>query len=195
MKEPTTEFRAFDVTIDDVSIRLRTAEGLFSPRKPDLGTLAMISAVTLTPADRLLDLGCGYGLVGIWAAKMIGPERVTMLDVDPIAVAAARQNASANDVPDLQVIQSDGFENLTETGYTKILSNPPYHADFSVPRRFILKGFNRLEVGGEMWFVTKREKWYRNKLKSVFGGSRVFRIDGYCVFQARKLSERYASRR
>ena len=67
-----------------------------------------------------------------------------------------------------------------------ILSNPPYHTDFSVAKRFIEDGFKRLKVGGKMLMVTKRLDWYRNKLTSVFGGAMVYQEDGYFVFISEK---------
>lgn len=155
----------------------------------------MLSAVELRADDCLLDLGCGYGLVGIYAAKTIGQDRVTMVDVDPLAVQVASLNAARNGVPEIATSVSDGFRDLDQTGFTKILSNPPYHTDFSVAKHFILKGFNRLSIGGELWFVTRREKWYREKLRSVFGGVQVQKIDAYTVLRAQKRSDSYARRR
>lgn len=181
--------------INGTSLTLETRPQLFSPRRPDAGTLAMLSCVELKPGDRLLDLGCGYGLVGIYAATILGAENVCMIDVDPVAVEMARKNTDANDVAGVTCSVSDGFLDFDETGFTKILSNPPYHTDFSVAKHFILKGFNRLQIGGEMWFVTKRENWYRNKLKSVFGGTQLHRVDGYCVFRSEKRSETYSRRK
>ena len=155
----------------------------------------MLSAIEFQAEDRILDLGCGYGLVGILAAHFARPENVFLTDVDPIAVKVAQKNAAAHGLPGVTVQQSDGFKNFTEAGLTKILSNPPYHSDFAVAKRFILKGFNRLKVGGHMYFVTKRENWYRKSLSSAFGGCHVQSVDGYFVFTAEKRSESYAKRR
>ncbi|MDC9823753.1 methyltransferase [Devosia sp. ZB163] len=181
-----------DVTIGAVALRLQTEPGLFSPQRPDAGTLAMLSRITFDPHDKVLDLGCGYGLVGILAAHHASPAQVIMLDNDPRAVAVARRNAEANGVPAVTVALSDGFRDTRETGFTKIISNPPYHVDFSVPRHFIEKGFNRLVLGGTMWMVTKRRDWYRNKLGAIFGGCRVHEIDGYYVFEATRRRSTYA---
>jgi 16S rRNA (guanine1207-N2)-methyltransferase len=181
-----------DVTIGAVSLKLQTEPGLFSPQRADAGTLAMLELITFEPQDKVLDLGCGYGLVGILAAHHVAPSRVVMIDSDPRAVAVARRNADANGVPDVTVGLSDGFSGMLETGFTKIISNPPYHVDFRVPKHFIEKGFNRLELGGTMWLVTKRRDWYRNKLGAIFGGCRVHEIDGYFVFEATKRRSTYA---
>lgn len=184
-----------ETVIRDIPLKFNTAESLFSPRKPDAGTLAMLSAVEFRADDRVLDLGCGYGLVGIFAAKFADPENVFLTDVDPVAVTQARLNAKLNNVDKVTVQQSDGFRDFQETEFSKILSNPPYHSDFSVAKHFIMKGFNRLKVGGLMYFVTKREPWYRKSLASVFGGCRVQDIDDYFVFTAEKRSDTYAKRR
>lgn len=150
-------------TIDGVDLRFETAPGLFSPDGVDAGTLAMLSCVTFSPADKVLDLGCGYGVVGVVAALTADPRNVWLTDIDPAAVAVAARNLKTNDVAGATAVVSDGFAALTETGFTKILSNPPYHVDFSVPKTFIEKGFNRLAIGGSLFMVTKRDAWYRNK--------------------------------
>jgi 16S rRNA (guanine1207-N2)-methyltransferase len=183
----------FDVTIGAVALRLETEPRLFSPQRADSGTLAMLSLITFEPQDKVLDLGCGYGLVGIVAAHHVCADRVVMVDNDPRAVAVARRNAYANGVPGVKVGLSDGLKGTRETGFTKIISNPPYHVDFSVPKHFIEKGFNRLALGRTMWMVTRRRDWYRNKLGAIFGGCRVHEIDGYYVFEATKRRSTYAS--
>jgi 16S rRNA (guanine1207-N2)-methyltransferase len=131
--------------------------------------------------------------MGIYAAKVLGAERVHMLDNDPAAVRCAENNARLNGMAGIQVQVRDGFRDFHATGFTKILCNPPYHTDFSVAKHFIEKGFNRLVVGGALWMVTKRDTWYRNKLGAVFGGARVTQRDSYCIFEAIKKSSTYAS--
>ncbi|HXQ47724.1 MAG TPA: methyltransferase [Caulobacteraceae bacterium] len=181
-------------TIAGFALQLETAPGLFARWGPDAGTLAMLSRVSFQPEDKVLDLGCGYGVVGLVAAKTIGPERVVMSDIDPLAIETARRNLAANGIAGATLVLSDGFDDITDAGFTKILSNPPYHADFAVPKRFIEKGFNRLALGGAMVMVTRRELWYRRKFEAIFGGVKVFEIDGYFVFEAIKKSAQYRTR-
>lgn len=181
-----TSAAQFQVNIGDVSMDFVTEADVFSPHGPDRGTQAMLSVVKLDEQDKLLDLGCGYGLVGIWAAKKIGDEQVVMCDISENAVMVARKNCERNGVG-VAVYQSDGLKDLPqELRFTKILSNPPYHEDFSVPKGFIELGYKRLVLGGMMYMVTKRKDWYYNKLKTVFGGVRVEEIDGYYIFTAEK---------
>ena len=187
--------RWIDVEFGGHRLALETQPGLFSPQHADRGTLAMLSCARFEPGMRVLDLGCGCGLVGICAAKVCGEENVTLLDVDPLAVEVARRNAARNGVGGVKAVVSDGFSGLDESGFDLILSNPPYQSDFSVAKAFIEKGFNRLKLGGRMVMVTKRREWYRNKLSAIFGGVRVHEVDGYFVFEAEKRDARYANRR
>lgn len=171
-----------------IELVLETTEQLFSPEGIDRGTLAMLSTVEFKAEDKVLDLGCGYGVVGILAARLIAPERVTMVDVNPEAVAYAERNAITNGVPGVKVTVSDGLEGVAEEDFTLILSNPPYHEDFSVPKAFIESGFQKLALGGKMVMVVKRLAWYQNKLAAIFGGAKVEEIDGYYILTAEKRS-------
>lgn len=137
----------------------------------------------------MLDLGCGYGVVGILAGRLIGCEKVILCDVSERAVTQARLNAERNGLPDLDIRRSDGFSHIPEKDFTLILSNPPYHTDFSVAKRFIEGGFQRLVSGGRLVMVTKRLDWYKNKLISVFGGVKIQEIEGYYVFTAEKRGD------
>lgn len=178
-----------------VSVALETRPGLFSPEHADRGTLAMLFRADFRLGMKVLDLGCGCGLVGIVAAKLCGAENVYLSDIDPLAVGIAVQNAARNGVGGVHTAVSDGFSGIDWTGFDLILSNPPYQSDFSVAKRFIEKGFNRLNIGGRMLMVTKRRDWYRNKLAAIFGGVRVYEIDGYFVFEAEKRDTQYANRK
>lgn len=173
----------------------KTDPEVFSPQNLDRGTAAMLSIVEFKPEDRVLDLGCGYGVVGILAAKLVGQEQIVMVDVDPLAVRLSKENAAFNQVPNVTIYQSDGFRDFTDTGFSLILSNPPYHTNFSVPKAFIEKGFNRLMMGGRMYMVTKRKEWYKNKFIAIFGGVQIMEIDGYYVFMGEKKDKQYANRR
>ena len=177
------------------TLRIRTLPGLFSPGRLDAGTAAMLEHVAFAPGMRVLDLGCGVGVVGILAAKKCGEENVLLSDIDACAVEAAMENARENGVGGVRVVRSDGFREIDEAGFDLILCNPPYQSDFAVAKHFIEKGFNRLKIGGKMLMVTKRLDWYRNKLRAVFGGVRVHETDGYFVFEAeRRQSQRAAGR-
>lgn len=181
---------------------------LFSPGQIDRGTLAMLSEVSFEKGMKVLDLGCGYGVVGICAAAVAGPENIIMTDVNERAVELSRLNFKRNIITeamtdqtpgsevmkgeDAGIFVSDGLKDIKDRDFDIILSNPPYHTDFSVAKEFIEDGYRALKTGGRMVMVTKRRTWYENKLKSVFGGVRVVEKDGYCVFISEKRENRPA---
>ncbi len=172
--------------INGITLEIEAPPGLFSPSAPDAGTLLMLSETEIFPGDKVLDLGCGCGIVGIYAAKLIGGKNVAMCDIDPEAVKTANQNAARNGVPEAAAYLSDTLSGLPDGEFSLILSNPPYHTDFSVAKQFISEGYSRLSPGGRMVMVTKRLDWYKNRLKAVFGGVRVAERGGYFIFTAQK---------
>ena len=151
----------------------------------------MLSQVDFQNEDLILNLGCGYGVVGILAAKFVKPSKVYMVDIDSEAIRLSKENAELNNVEGVNIIQSDGFEGLDVTGFSLILCNPPYVVDFAVPKRFIKKGFNRLRIGGRFFMVTKRRLWYKNKFISIFGGVQIEQVSDYNVFCAVRKTENY----
>lgn len=181
-----------EVDINGIHLSLESESDLFSPSAADRGTLAMISTLELRTGQKVLDLGCGCGIVGIWAA-LSGAEAV-LTDISPNAVACARRNADRNGTTGCRFVESDGFRQIDETHFDWILSNPPYHSDYAVARHFIEKGFNRLALGGKMVMVVKKPDWYRNKLRAIFGGCSDQLIDGYHVLITEKRRETYSNR-
>ena len=87
----------------------------------------MLSFIDFSPSDKVLDLGCGYGVVGILAAKFSNPKNVFLTDVNKIAIQYAKRNAKLNNVERVNIIPNDAYKNLDETGFNLILSNSPYH--------------------------------------------------------------------
>lgn len=184
-----------EVMVKDVKLYLNTDPDLFSPKAADQGTMLMLSHVDFQKEDRVLDLGCGYGLVGIYAASILPGDQVYMTDNDPVAVGMTMENLTVNGISGVTVVQGNAYDAVDKADFTLILSNPPYHADFSVAKAFIEKGFNRLSVGGRIYMVTKRKDWYKNKLISVFGGVHIWEENGYFIFMAQKKNTSYANKK
>lgn len=201
----------FEVEIWNNKLIFDTDPSLFSPMSADRGTMAMLRTVGLKqdaqnvqdgqnnqnnqnaqhllPDEKVLDLGCGYGIVGIAAAKVIGGNRVYMVDNNEKAVLLSRKNAVGNSVPDVTIVCGDGVSAFKDVDFSLILCNPPYHTDFSVAKAFIEQGFRSLKQGGRMIMVVKRLDWYRNKLTAVFGGVRTVEDDGYFILTSEKRSK------
>ncbi len=167
-------------------LEFETEKLLFSPELVDKGTLAMLSQIDFHREEKVLDLGCGYGVVGILAASEMREDQVVMCDISETAVKVAKNNAVRNGFCHIKILQSDAYEKITDTDFSLILSNPPYHADFSVAKQFIEGGYRRLRQEGRMVMVVKRLLWYQNKLTAVFGGVKVREVYGYYVLIAEK---------
>ena len=181
-------------TIKNHDLTFETHPKLFSPNQVDKGTLAMLNCINFSADDKVLDLGCGYGVVGITAAKHMPPANVFMTDISETALKYAGRNAKLNNVDGINILNSNAYHCINQTGFTIIASNPPYHADFSVPKLFIEKGFNRLAIGGKFYMVTKRKDWYKNKFIAIFGGVRIHETDGYFLFEAERRTHSYKKR-
>lgn len=166
--------------------KFHTLDSLFSYKQVDIGTQQMIEHIDLQSDSKVLDLGCGYGVVGIWAAHTIGVQNVVMSDVNVAALEVAAENVKVNNLEKIQIVHSDGFNNIHDIDFTLIMSNPPYHTDFSVAKSFIEGSYKHLQMGGWLVMVTKRFDWYKNKIHSVFGGVKWIESSGYYVFMAQK---------
>src|SRR5580658_6907443 len=108
----------YRASIGGHELRFETAPSLFSPAGLDDGTAAMLARAALKSGDKVLDLGCGYGPVGVYAAMITDPAAVWLTDVDPLAVEYARRNLRLNAIAGATALVSDGFRELRETGFT-----------------------------------------------------------------------------
>jgi 16S rRNA (guanine1207-N2)-methyltransferase len=92
-----------ETEIKGVSLQFETNDNIFSPSAVDVGTLSMLSQVEFKSTDKVLDLGCGYGIVGILAGKLIGAENVTLCDISEDAIRLSKINADRNNLENLKI--------------------------------------------------------------------------------------------
>ena len=148
-----------------------TKTGLFSKNEVDPGTRMLIENVEINPTDIVLDLGCGFGSIGIVAANLANKGKSYMVDVDIRAIKYSQLNAKLNKINNVEILASDGFENLDNLKFDKILSHPPTHAGNETLIEFMEGAKNHLRPDGVLYFVTeKRVKPYINReFERVFG--------------------------
>ncbi|MDD1775921.1 MAG: methyltransferase [Candidatus Methanomethylicus sp.] len=169
-------------------IDLASSGGIFSKNKIDLGTLVLIESLTLPENGEILDMGCGYGPIGITVSKIKPLLKVTMVDINPTAVKLARENTERNNVGTIEVLHSDLYDSLGDRTFNAIISNPPLAAGYGVIHPLIEGAFVHLKEGGYLQLVLRRgTNAIPNKMKAVFGNFElVSKKSGYKVFRSVK---------
>jgi 16S rRNA G1207 methylase RsmC len=134
-----------------------TAPGVFSKDDIDNGTKLLINKSIIAEKGKILDLGCGYGAVGISLGKMFPELTVVMSDVNKRAIKLAKMNSEANKLKNITIIESDGFEKI-EGLFDTILLNPPFHAGMKICKELINRSFEHLKKGGTLQVVARHQK-------------------------------------
>ena len=163
-----------------------TASGLFSPRRIDPGTRLLAEQMILSPDDKLLDMGCGYGVLGIVASRFV--REVHMVDIDKKALHYARLNAKLNGVQNARIYRSDLFESVSDKDFSTIVSNPPISRGKAVLERFFREAKEHLLEDGLLQVVLRRGQGsYYRLLQELYREVKVLKKKaGYWVIVARK---------
>lgn len=150
--------------------------GVFSKNHVDIATSFLIKTIYDEVQGDVLDVGCGYGVIGITMAKKAEVTSVTMLDVNHRALELSRRNSEKNKVVSkVQIIESDGFENITEK-YDVIITNPPIRAGKSVIYKMYEDAKFSLKDGGALYLVINKKHGAPSTitfLNSLFGNCEV----------------------
>lgn len=178
------------VDVCGVSLNFKTDRGVFSKNALDFGTRTLLEAFQLRDEVKggVLDVGCGYGPIGITISRLYPDRHVTMVDVNERAVRLAKENLERNKVK-ADVFQSNLFEKVGGT-YAVIVSNPPIRAGKAVVHEILEKSYNFLHEGGELWVVIQKKQGAPSalsKLKEIYNEVETVQKDkGYFVFCARR---------
>lgn len=181
----------FTATLPQIGERtLVSLPGVFSSDRLDDGTLALLEQLQLNPSDRVLDLGCGYGVIGLTAA-CLGVQQVYLLDVSLASIAAAQENARRLGQSQVRILPSDVLSAVPSQRYTRILTNPPFHAghqvDHLLSQAFVAESWQALEAGGQLWLVANRFLGYEKLARQYFSRIQVVSQDNrYLVLCATK---------
>lgn len=105
----------FRETLRGTALTFRSTWGLFSPEHIDDGTRLLLENVSVQPTDTILDVGCGYGAIGLTLVRLVPCGRVHLIDKDFVAVEYAKRNARENDIANVDVYLSNGFSRIPKT--------------------------------------------------------------------------------
>lgn len=164
-----------------------TASGIFSTKKIDNGTRILIDTMKLPEKGNLLDLGCGYGVIGIVAASLNPTLNVTLTDVNERATAIAKINVKKMGLKNVKTLTGYLYEPVFHEKFDVIVSNPPISAGMNtIVKRLIYDSVEHLNSKGSLQLVIRWNKGGRtlsNYLIDVFGSYQVLtRKSGYRVF-------------
>ena len=165
-----------------------TDAGVFSRDGLDKGTEALLNALPVPMEGRVLDLGCGWGPVGVTLGKKYPALEIVMTDINQRAAELARRNLAANGVR-AQVVQGDGFA-AVEGSFDAILTNPPIRAGKAVIYALFREARERLNPGGALYIVIRKQQGAPSALKflrEVYDEAEVIdRSGGFHVIRARE---------
>ncbi|TWH78662.1 class I SAM-dependent methyltransferase [Sedimentibacter saalensis] len=194
-KNPTTqkEIYKFDWNLGKDRFYFYTSNSVFSKNGVDFGSMLLVETVIKENANfkgNILDLGCGYGPIGVMLAKLIENANVTMSDVNERALELAKMNAEENKVKArVKTLSSSAFENINEN-FDMIVTNPPIRAGKDVVFSFYEGAYEHLNKGGHLYVVIQKKQGApstKEKLESLFGNCETAeKKSGYFIFRAVK---------
>ena len=173
------------------ALTLKTRWGVFSPRAIDEGTALLMRHLDIRPTDNCLDLGCGYGAIGLSVARICTTGTVHMVDKDFIAVELSNTNAQLNQIDNAKAYLSDGFSRVNKSQYfDQVISNVPAKVGREQLSILLYDAYDALKPGGKITFVTINglRDFIKANFKSVFGNYKKCKQgQKYTVAQASKV--------
>ena len=164
-----------------------TDAGVFSKKMVDFGSQLLLKCLEVNKGEKVLDVGCGYGPLGLSLVKAYGVQ-ATMVDINNRALDLARQNAERNKV-EATIFQSNIYEQV-EGEFDHVISNPPIRAGKQVVHEIIEKSRDFLKDGGDLTIVIQKKQGApsaRNKMEDVFGNCEIVKKDkGYYILRSVK---------
>ena len=164
-----------------------TDAGVFSKKMVDFGSQLLLKCVEVNEGETVLDVGCGYGPLGLSLAKAYGAQ-ATMVDINNRALDLARQNAERNKV-EARIFQSNIYEQV-EGKFDHVISNPPIRVGKQVVHEIIEKSRDFLKDGGDLTIVIQKKQGApsaKSKMEDVFGNCEIVRKDkGYYILRSVK---------
>jgi len=189
-KDAKSNEQVFDFPLRRHQMKFTTDIGVFSKKEIDFGSRLLIETFEEPQvAGGFLDVGCGYGPIGLTLAKSYSERTVQMIDVNERAVGLSQKNAQLNNVSNVKVYKSNIYEEVVDE-FSAVLSNPPIRAGKEVVHKIIEDAKERLAVGGELWIVIQKKQGApsaEKKMLAVYGNCEtVEKKKGYFILKSKK---------
>lgn len=191
-KTPTAKHdrQRHETVLRGFKFRFMTDAGVFSKTGIDYGSRVLIDNVEISADANVLDVGCGYGPIGLTLARLADQGHVTMVDINERAVELASENAKLNQIANVTILQSNVYEAVADRKFDVIVTNPPIRAGKAVVHQILEEGASLLKPGGSMWVVIQKKQGAPSaeaKLEAVFGHvEEVTKDKGYRILKAVK---------
>jgi len=189
-REPASPRRPIEVRaqIRGRVFRFHSDTGIFSATRVDPGTHLVAQVMAIGAKDRVLDLGCGYGVLGIVAAMLAPRGFAVLLDRNIRAVELAQANLRLNDTANAYVVLGDGPQALADGAFDVVVTNPPVHAGNRAVFAFIEGAYRKLRAGGSFYLVGRMRRGvatFARHMEETFGNaSEVEKKSGYRVYRS-----------
>lgn len=165
--EVEEKLTTWETELNEQSFKFTTSTGVFSKSEVDFGSRLLIETIKKPDVQApILDLGCGYGPIGLSLAKKYSDTLIKMVDINERAIKMSQINADQNEVTNVDIKQSNGFGELDENEkYSLIVTNPPIR----MGKKFIYSLFEEskkfLCQNGELWIVIQKKQGAASALK------------------------------
>lgn len=186
-----SNYKKISFEVNGITMDLLTDNGVFSKNKVDEGSFVFLKTIIpLSLGERILDLGCGYGTIGLSIALFQKDARVDLADVNTRALSLCNKNAQNLGVSDrVRVIESNIYENI-KGPYDSIVTNPPIRAGKKVTYAMFEGAKQLLINGGSLYLVIRKNQGAlstQRYIASIFGNCELInRSKGYYIYQAKK---------
>ena len=173
------------------TFRFKTDSGVFSKKEVDFGSRVLIEAFEAPKTEGpILDVGCGYGPIGLSIAKVQPNRTIHMIDVNQRALELAKENAKANGVGNVRIYESDRLDGVKEMGFAAIITNPPIRAGKKVVHDIFTQSYELLAANGEIWVVIQKKQGApsaQKKLEELFAEVEIVeKSKGYFIIKGKK---------
>ena len=182
-----SEIRTISYTNGSFSFEFKSDNGVFSKDHLDYGSKLLIETIIKNDIrnKRVLDVGCGYGFIGITLSKILDNE-VTMVDINKRAIHLCEMNIKDNKV-NAKAFESNVYDNVKDK-YDVIVTNPPIRAGKKIVLEILAGAKEFLNIDGELWFVIRKDQGAKSiakELESTYNLEIIEKSKGFYIFRAK----------